>query len=415
MAHGPNMVKSTQGISWRHRILLALVIFLAVAGAVLLVHYLRYYAIDFRLNLWEPASLLVRGESPYNVTVLPTDQSHIAVWFPPVVGLFFPLGWLDLHTAANLWFLLNLGVLFLLLRWYRAERSGGAGTATLETRPPLPGGRQDRPYQGDRSALLPLVLLTLLFPPLFFELSFGQFDLLAVLLLLVSARLLAQGRYFLAGLPLALAVGKPQLGLLALPGLALAAYRRGGWRGLGQLVGAAAGLAALLTLPLWIGYPGWIPDFLGQLLNAPAWFHSSLYTMVELWWGAGWKVVPGLISVVLAGLALFWWWRYPPEEALPWSLALTTVVSPYIWTWNFVLFLPLLARSLYRLRRPAVRWAWVAAVALSWGPMLWLRQTQDYGFHWHFWLPWYYLAVIVGTHVLERWGKARWWRPGPHT
>jgi hypothetical protein len=255
-------------------------------------------------------------------------------------------------------------------------------------------------FQGDELApvlpvLLPLVVLALLFPPLFFELSFGQFDLLAVLLMLISARLLSQGRYFLAGLPLALVLGKPQLGLLALPGLAIAAYRGGRWRGLGLLVGAAAGLAALLTLPLWIGYPGWVPDFLGQVLHAPAWYHSSLFTMVELWWGPGWKLLPGIVSLALAGLALFWSWKYPLEEVLPWSLALTTVVSPYIWTWNFTLFLPLLARALYRQPRPAVRWAAVAAVALSWGPMLVLRQVVDYGFHWHFWLPWYYLLVIA--------------------
>jgi hypothetical protein len=60
---------------------------------------------DFRNNLWGPAYLLTQHKSPYQINEL--FEIANAVWMPMIIGLFFPLGWLPLQQASNLWFLGN--------------------------------------------------------------------------------------------------------------------------------------------------------------------------------------------------------------------------------------------------------------------------------------------------------------------
>lgn len=231
--------------------------------------------------------------------------------------------------------------------------------------------------------------------------SYGQFDLLAVLFLLVSAHWVARGRYFLAGLPVALALSKPQLALLAFPGLLVACARRGKLPGGALFLVGTLLASVLLTVPLWIGYPTWTGDFWRQLREAPQWFHPSLYTLFALWWGKRSLVVPALISLALLALNLWLWWRYPPEEVMPWSLALTTVASPYIWTWNFVLFLPLIFRSAYREQSRPARFIWVAGYLLCWGLLILLRPALGESFQWHFWIPWLLFGLVFAAHRAE--------------
>lgn len=348
---------------------------LLLVGAIVLVLELDYYAIDFRMNLWEPASLLVQGRSPYGVQDLPPDQSHIAVWFPQVIGLFFPLGWLPLRPAANLWLLGSLATLLGLIIWCRREES---------TASPLWAA-----------------VLTALFPPVLFHLIYGQFDLMAVFLLLLCAHLVDRQRYLPAGLLMALALSKPQLAVLALPGLAVACVRQGRARGIVLFAAGTVLGSALLTAPLWIGYPRWVGDFWRQVQDAPQWFQPSLYTIARLWWGEWSLFIPALISLALLALNLWLWWRYPPEEVLPWSLALTTIASPYIWTWNFVLFLPLIFRSTYRERSRPARIVWIAGYLLCWGLVILLRLALGESFQWHFWMPWLLLGLALAAHRAE--------------
>lgn len=350
----------------RNRLFRALAILLATAGAIGLVLTLRYFAGDFADNLWGPAYYLVRGWSPYRAQEM--LQANVPLWFPPAIGLFFPLGWLGLRPAANLWFLGSLGLVGLLLYRYR---------------------------EGARFPLL-ATLLAMLFPPLWIHLWLGQYGLLVVVLAVVAAGLVAQGRYALAGLALAPALGKPQLLLLALPGLWLAAWRGGKWRGLLSFPAAALGGALLLTAPLWIAYPRWLPDFLQALSANPEWFQPTLYTLLGMALGPAGRLLAGAISLGLLGLNLGLWWRLPPEEALPWSLALTTVASPYLWTWDMVLLLPLVLRSV---QRPAGRpvWpAWALGYLLCWGLLIGMYLlTGEQNDQWHFWVPWLFMGLAL--------------------
>ncbi len=349
-----------------------------ITASVLLVLNLRYFAVDFRLNLWQPAYLLVHGQSPYYTQVFP--DSIPAVWLPQIIGLFFPLGWLDLQTAANLWLLVNLAILVVMVRWYREGLWG-------------------------RVPLLAAALAAI-FPPLFFQLEYGQFDLMATLFLMVATRLVLQNRYIPAGILLALVLSKPQLAVLAIPGLWIASLRGGGKRAALVLPIATVVSAALLTLPFWIGYPGWVPDFVHALQSVPPYLHPSLYTIAELYWGRAWLIIPALISLALFGLNAWLWWRYPPEEVLPWSLALTTIASPYMWTWNFVLVLPLLFRSLYRQRALPARLVWAIGLVVAWSLIIWLQMTRDISFHWQFWMPYLLLGLALGAYAVDARGRS---------
>jgi len=235
-----------------------------------------------------------------------------------------------------------------------------------------------------------------------------QYTLLAVLLLLLAAHLVAAGRFAWAGLLLAPVLAKPQLAPLVLPGLWLASWRRGGWRGALALPGAAALGGALLTLPLWIGYPNWIPDFLEGFRRNPPWQQPTLFGLFQIWWGPGWAawLVPGLLALGLLGLNMWLWHRYPPREVLPWSLALTTLASPYIWTWDFVLFLPLLYRCLMRQRSRPAKVLWAVGLLLCWGLtmglIVWVTPVEgEISYHGHFWMPWLFLALVGGGQALE--------------
>ncbi len=339
----------------------------ALAGAVLLLIRLDYFAGDFRNNLWAPAHYLVHGKSPYLAQELFHD--NYPVWLAPVIGLFFPLGWLDLRTAANLWFLGNMILLVAILRWFHRTEAGS-----------LP---------------LPAVLVALLFPAIPIHFLLGQFSLLAVWLLLVSAGLVARRRFLAAGFLLALVLSKPQLALLALPGLWVAAQRVGKVRGALLLpAGILAGLV-LSTLPLWIVAPGWVSDFLWALQQNPQWFQPTLFSVLPMWLGpAGWAIAAA-VALPAFVMNLWLWWHYPPQETVPWSLGLTTIATPYLWTWDMVLLIPLVVRFVVRQRGWPARMLWVIGTALGWGLILVTGVLTDGSDHWHFWIPWFFLLLIL--------------------
>ncbi len=340
---------------------------------------------DFRVNLWGPSYLLVHGQSPYDtqhlIPIEPVFEHVNAIWLPPAIGTLFPLGWLEAYRASDLWFLGNTWLILFLVAWMREKE-------------PAP-----------RAVWVVLPVYLLLFLPLLTHLILGQFSLLTVFLLLVAARLVRQRHYTWAGLAVVLTLTKPQLVVLALPGLWLAVLRRGGARGALRFTAAAVLGTAVTTIPLWIAYPGWLPDLVQVVLGNPSWFQPTLYTNLELLWGQiGW-FAPIPLSLGLFALNLWLWWKYPPEEVMPWSLALTTVASPYVWTWDFVLLVPLILRSLFRQRSWSARAIWGIGLAVCCGLMSWIRlvvlSLEDQRHHLYVWVPWLILLLVLGSHAAE--------------
>ena len=106
------------------------------------------------------------------------------------------------------------------------------------------------------------VLSVFLFPPVLSHLMLGQFTVLATLALLLATHLITVPNYVMAGFLVAVALSKPQLAVLVVPGLFLAVGRLFRVRGLLSFAGTLALWSVLLTLPLWIAHAQWANDFL---------------------------------------------------------------------------------------------------------------------------------------------------------
>lgn len=332
---------------------------------------------DFRNNLWAPSYLLLRGESPYDLSGL--YELGNPVWLPMAIGALFPVGALPLPQAAMVWRLVNFGAVVGIV-WVVAG--------------------QKRPSP----ALLAVALLAVaLYPRTLAHVSLGQFSLFAVLLYVCAGLLLQRQRFWPAALPVAVALAKPQLGILVVVGLALRAYRLQGRRGAAVFVTAVVVWCALLTLPLFLLYPGWAPDFILSLRQNPAWLQPSLFSLLPAWLGQwpgmfGW----GLLFLLVMGLNGWLWWKRPFWEAMCWSLALTPLVSPYIWSWDFVLLLPLLVREIFRLRLLAARFVLAMGYLLNWFLMFQVILSSDGSDHHFWWGSWFLVAVIFVAVELNR-------------
>ena len=330
---------------------------------------------DFRNNLWAPAHLLWQGNSPYQIQSLFPNSN--AVWFPPVISFFFLLGALPKAPASMLWMVSNVLVLFVLIG--------------------LAAGKRPLPLR-----LAFALLASFLFFPTVTHLRLGQFSLMMTLCLLLAAHFLQAGSAAGAGLNLALVLAKPQLLILVLPGLFQGAWQRAGWRGAWRLALWSGAFVLLLLLPLFVRYPGWLPDFRLALHHNPSWLQPSLWQLLPRWWGwPGWLVAGLALLLALVANVLIWR-RLPLTEAMAWSLALTPLVTPYVWSWDFVLLLPLFLQSLFRVRSKPALLALVVGYGLGWGTAVAVALTTDGSNHLYWWLSWQIAATIVVAHLLEQ-------------
>jgi hypothetical protein len=305
---------------------------------------------DFRNNLWGPSHLLLTGRSPYRIDQL-FDGSN-SVWLPQVIGALFPIGALPLPGAIKLWAVITVGCLFALVGLSQQRRPS----------PLVLGGS---------------VLAVMLFPPTVSHLILGQYSILTVFLCLLISRGLPTQRILWLGLGIALTLVKPQLMVLALPGLCVGMLRAHDEKNKThswltrvmpsiKLIFTAVGWCVLLTIPLWVAAPNWIEGLQWAFARNKTWVHPSTLEILRQWAGGAGT----LLWVVLTGLAVVgtvWlWWRLPPPQAMPWTLALTLLVTPYVWSWDFVLLLPLLVQTLFRSRTLWGRSVWFIGYGAIW-------------------------------------------------
>jgi hypothetical protein len=351
--------------TWVRRI--ALVIGLALA-VVFLIRF-RYAAWDFRNNLWGPARLLLQGDMPYNPQALKGLASewgvpfHLSIWFPTILGIGFPLALLPLPQAANVWLLFSLLAAF--------------ATAVLVHRISGP----EVSLQG----LLPLTLIVTLFAPLYAHLGQGQASLIVLLSLFASWVLLEQNRPAWAGLVLSVSWVKPQLILLAWPALVWLAIEKGRLRP--ALVGWLAGSLAQ-TISLWILEPTWASGYLSALSANQSWLQPNIHSLVAYWSGdevLGWLVA--LLGLVVGASWLVYAWRRGERMIVfSWALALTPMLSPYTWSYDQVLLLPLMVVAIRRAKRGPRRTVfWI--VFLSCQAVYMMLRLQGASDAWYAWYP----------------------------
>jgi hypothetical protein len=346
---------------------IALVIGLALAG-VFLVRF-RYHAWDFRNNLWGPVRLLLQGDMPYDPQALKGLTSewgvpfHQSIWFPTILGIGLPLALLPLPQAANIWLLFSLSATF--------------ATAVLLHRISGP--------EVSLKGLLPLTLIVSLFAPLYAHLAQGQASLIVLASLFASWVLLEQDRPGWAGLVLSVSWVKPQLILLAWPALVWLAIEKGRLRP--AFVGWLAGTLAQ-TIPLWILEPTWAFGYLGALSANPDWLQPNIHSLVTYWSRSevlGWTVA--LLGLVAGASWLVYVWRRGERTIVfSWVLALTPMLSPYTWSYDQVLLLPLLVISMRMVKRgPRGTVFWIAFLGCQAAYMV--LRSQGANDAWYVWYP----------------------------
>ncbi len=345
-------------------------------GVIWFVTNFSYVSWDFRNNLWGPARLLVQGQSPYRLELL--FERGNPVWLHPAIGAFFPLGWISFPIAANLWLIANLAILIAIIM-LAARRKISLLLFAVVT------------------------LMVILFPPTITHIQLGQYSLFAMLLFMAAAIFSRTLPIPAIALMIAISLAKPQLGVLVIPGILISIYRHRGASAALTLAALIALSIFILSIPLFIAEPQWAADFLAAIGKNPSYLQPSSFSLLPHQFGDFgfflWLIF-GLIVFVI-NIAL--WVRYPPERAIFWSLALTPLVTPYIWSWDFVLVLPLFVDSLIKARYRRTRLFLVGGYLLFWLSSVALATSGDIGNDQFWWIPYILWALIlVGMRLEDR-------------
>jgi hypothetical protein len=304
---------------------------------------------DFRHNLWAPASLLVKGQSPYDVKVL--YDAGLAMWMPMAIGALFPLGWLSLSHAGNIWFLFSLLALVIVI-WL--STSG-------KKVPPL--------------FLAIIALAVALFPPTITHLVLGQITLIICLLYLIVVLLLDKSRILLACFLIAFSLAKPQLSILVLPGILISYQREKGTKATFAFIALIILCSAVFTIPLFVGFPTWIADFIASIRQNPDFLQPSLFSLLPVWFGDAGYIIWGLTAITVFAVNIWLWLSKKREDAIYWSLALTPLVTPYVWSLLF------------------------SAYCLCWILNLYISFRTDVSNHRYWPIPWIILMAIGAIHI----------------
>lgn len=341
---------------------------------------------DFRNNLWGPAYLITQHQSPYKVDQL-FDLGN-AVWMPMAIGLFFPLGFLSLQQASNLWFVFNL-IWLLLIVWISSE-----------TRHP-------------KIFLVAMaVLLFLIFPPSVTHLWSGQITiLLSLLFLIIGIWGDEMPAFLLAGL-MALSLSKPQLAVLVIPGYLIYRIKKYGIQKTIRLILYLVAWILILTIPLFLAYPRWFPDFLFALNQNPSWAHPSslrfLTNTIPDFSQAIWTVFA--ISLFIVNVWL--WITMPARIAVFWSLALTVLVTPYVWTWDFVMLLPLFIYSLFQAKEKLSFGILITGYIICWLLITNMKSRGLVNESLFWWIPWVLMSFIIFSKLVKHGSGSRLDQPG---
>jgi hypothetical protein len=297
---------------------------------------------DF-VEYWTVARLFLSGANPYSATEVfhLERQLHLSTrprpWMmfnpPPALTVVVPFGLLPFPVAAAIWFTLQFAIVFASSFWLW------------------------RIYQGpDRFRWLAIAL-----PGIFLPVSVALLDCQItplVLLGVVAFLHFAEARAYLpAGAALALLALKPQLCLPLAFVVLLWCIRERRW----QLAVGCAAATALLLVPIW-ARPGLVSQYRAIIPricddNAPAW-GGRLRAIFgyQLVWLQYLPAIPGLTWAVFYWKQYRWSWDW--KQRLPMLLLVGYITSPYAWTYDEVILLPVfISASVYLLAEPNRRLA----------------------------------------------------------
>ncbi len=331
---------------------------------------------DFRNNLWGPTHLLLSGRSPYRIDQL--FEGSNSVWLPTAIGAFLPLGSLPLSQASMLWSMASLAALVMCV---------------------AAASRMEKPYPLWLACAL---LASFLLPSTVSHFQWGQFTLLALLLSMCVAEMLERGwKLWAVALALVLSATKPQVVLLLGVGVAVWVLRTHGLLGIVRLVMWGIGWAALLVAPLFVLFPAWIEGMLWAFERNPGWLHPSSLVILRQWIGDAGVIVWGVMLAAAVVITAMLWLRIRPTLAVIWTMALTLLVTPYMWSYDFVLLLPMMTFTLFQVQRLLARLLWVVVYGLIWWQFFSLRLNSSNSDEIYWWVPWASFGMVGGCWLVD--------------
>ena len=333
---------------------------------------------DFQNNLWGPSYQLIHGMSPYDISSILDGLNP--VWLPMIIGIFFPLGFLPLQVASNLWFV-TTGLSLFLLVIILARMSHRSSVLIFLT-----------------------TILLALFPASVAHIKLGQVSLIVCLLLVIVTLKLNLWKPVVLGLILAVSLTKPQLVVLFLPAFCVVLYREKGLKTVLKTTVLSFAWALVFCVPLFLLYPNWIPDFLNNLTTNPHWAYPTLYAWllsslesqslaIAL---SGLYLLAGISFVVYLSLKLNGF------DALMWSLSLTTLFSPVIWSWDFVLMYPLIIYLSFDRRSKTSSWIAIGGFFICMVMFIFMKNAGFVNDNYAIWVPVLLNSVMAISYMVRK-------------
>ena len=109
----------------------------------------------------------------------------------------------------------------------------------------------------------------------------------------------------------------------------------------------------------------------------------------------------GMLALGVFGINVWLWARRPSEDAVVWSLALTLLVTPYVWSWDFVMLVPLMVWAISHLESEISRALTGLGYVAIWGLMVWIRLHTDGSDHRLWWVPWLTAAIVYVGYLMD--------------
>ena len=322
---------------------------------------------DFYNELWGPASLLVRGQSPYDTSSL--NPVLPAAWLPMSIGFFFPLGWLPEKIALQIWYIFNIFEISLIVYFAQGKNRNLYNTVAL-------------------------ALICFFFPLTFNHINLGQFSITVALCWVFAAYFLEKDKHWMSAFCIALALSKPHLGFLVLLGLSHRDYQRSGLRAMFSSWARILTMCLILCVPLFVAYPNWIPDAIVSMGSNPPWAYPSLYILFERYLGAWGYVLWGFTTLFVVGVNFWLWKKFPLKNVIYWSLALAPLITPYVGSWDFVVLFPLLILTYVNVDWKRKVFLWVA-YCIAWFGMAQVQMQSVSHNHYFWWVPLWFIGAVV--------------------
>ncbi|MDD5371080.1 MAG: hypothetical protein PHQ40_18520 [Anaerolineaceae bacterium] len=258
--------------------------------------------------------MLVDRMTPYTFNA--PYGPYPGVWMPPTLGLLFFIGYLPCDISSKVWLITEIAG-FIWVIWMIADYK-------------LPS----------RWVFTVCLFALFLFPAFWIHVSLGQFSMLFVILMMINVYLPQVGS--LTPLFLVLELTKPQLAILIYPCFLMNVWRENGFRQVTRLVLSTLFVAALLTVPLFLYYPGWLNDFLVVTLKnlGAGWNLPTLFVQLPVLLGIAGYYVWAFVFLLSLVASLRLWALKGSKFGLIATLAITPMVTPYASSWDFLLLLP---------------------------------------------------------------------------